>query len=95
VGAAVYRRLKATGREVFAVNPNLPTFEGQPCWPDLRSIPGGVDGVVIATRPEITEAVVRNAVAAGVRRVWMHASGAGGSSVSQAGVALCRNAASL
>ena len=90
VGAAVYRRLKAAGHDVFAVNPNLTTFEGEPCWPDLQSIPGGVDGVVIATRPEVAEAIVRDALAAGVRRVWMHASGARGSSVSPAGVDLCR-----
>ena len=84
------RRLKAAGHDVFAVNPNLTTFEGEPCWPDLQSIPGGVDGVVIATRPEVAEAIVRDALAAGVRRVWMHASGARGSSVSPAGVDLCR-----
>lgn len=93
VGAAVYRRLKAAGHEVFAVNPNLETFEGAPCWPDLPAIPGGVDGVVIATRPEAAEAIVRDAIAAGVARVWMHASGAPGakgSSVSPAAVALGR-----
>ena len=90
VGAAIFRRLKGAGHAVFAVNPNLASFEGEPCWPSLAAIPGGVDGVVIATRPEITEAIVRDAIAAGVRRVWMHASGPKGSSVSAAAVALCQ-----
>lgn len=90
VGAAIYRRLKGAGHTVFAVNPNLATFEGEACWPDLAAIPGGVDGVVIATRPEVTEAIVRDAIAAGVRRVWMHASGPKGSSISPSAVAQCQ-----
>ena len=78
----VYRRLKSTGHDVFAVNPNLESFEGDICYPDLQSIPGGVDGVVIVTRPDVTERIVRDCDAAHVPRVWMHESLAKGSSVS-------------
>ncbi len=90
VGNLIYGRLKKTGHEVFAVNPKLPSFEGDRCYPDVRSIPGGVDGVVIITRPEITERIVRDCGVAGVRRVWMHHSGGKGSSVSPEAVAYCR-----
>jgi uncharacterized protein len=90
VGNLVYRRLKSTGHDVFPVNPNMQTFEGDRCYPDLRSIPGGVDGVVIITRPETTERIVRDCNDAGVRRVWMHSSTAKGSSVSSAAVEYCR-----
>jgi uncharacterized protein len=86
----IYRRLKSTGHEVFAVNPNLQTFDGDRCYPDLQSIAGGVGGVVIVTRPEITERIVRDCTAAGVSRVWIHASLANGSSVSQDAVEHCR-----
>ena len=48
----VYKRLRERGYEVFAVNPNADEVEGDRCYHDLRSIPGGVDGVVIGTRPE-------------------------------------------
>jgi uncharacterized protein len=88
-GNLIYRRLKATGHEVFAVNPNMQTFEGDRCYPDVRSIPGGVDGVVVVTRPEITERVVHDCNDAGVRRVWMHESPAKGTSVSPAAVEYC------
>jgi predicted CoA-binding protein len=54
VGNLIYDRLKKTGHDVFAVNPNMASFEGDRCFPDLQSIPGGVDGVVIITRPETT-----------------------------------------
>jgi predicted CoA-binding protein len=86
----IYRRLKETGHEVLAVNPNLQSFDGDRCYPDLRSIPGGVDGVVIVTRPQITEQIVHDCSDAGVRRVWMHQSMAKGSSVSPVAVEYCR-----
>ena len=85
----IYRRLKSTGHDVFAVNPHMQSFEGDRCYPDMQSIPGGVDGVVIITRPEITDHIVRDCHEAGVHRVWMHLSLAKGSSVSSAAVEYC------
>ena len=93
VGGRVLENLLSGGYAggLFAVNPHLQTFEGDRCYPDLRSIPGGVDGVVIVTRPEITERVVHDCRDAGVRRVWMHQSmGKKASSVSPAAVEYCR-----
>jgi predicted CoA-binding protein len=79
----VYRRLRERGYEVFAVNPNADEVEGDPAFHDLRSIPGGVDAVVIATRPEIAESTMRDCAALGIKRVWMHR-GPGAGSVSEA-----------
>jgi predicted CoA-binding protein len=90
VGNLIYRRLKNSGHDVFAVNPNMQTFEGDRCYPDLKSIPGGVDGVVIITRPETTKKIVHDCSDAGVRRVWMHQSSAKGSSVSPEAVQYCK-----
>ena len=90
VGNLIYHRLKSTGHDVFAVNPHMETFEGDRCYPDLQSIPGGVDGVVIITRPEVTEQIVHEADQAGVRRVWMHQSIGKGTSVSPDAVEYCR-----
>lgn len=90
VGNLIYHRLKTTGHDVFAVNPHMVTFEGDRCYPDVQSIPGGVDGVVIITQPATTERIVRDCLTAGVRRVWMHQSRPSSSSVSSAAVAFCR-----
>ena len=79
----VYRRLRDRGYEVFAVNPNAQEVEGDRCYRDLASIPGGVDAVVIGTRPEIAEDTVRDCVDLGIRQVWMHG-GPGAGSVSAA-----------
>ncbi len=89
-GNLIYRRLKSSGHDVFPVNPNMHSFEGEHCYPDLQSIPGGVDGVVIITRPELTDQIVRDCRAAGVRRVWIHQSLAKGSSVSPEAVEYCQ-----
>jgi predicted CoA-binding protein len=75
----VYQRLKERGYEVFAVNPNATTVEGDPTYPDLASIPGGVEAVVIGTRPEHADATVRECVDLGITEVWMHRSVGGGS----------------
>ena len=68
----VYQRLKQRGYEVFAVNPNADQVEGDACFHDLTSIPGGVDAVVIATRPETADSTIRECAELGIRHVWMH-----------------------
>lgn len=89
-GNLIYRRLKASGHTVFPMNPHMQAFEGDRCYPDLRSIPGGADGVVIVTRPEVTQQIVHECPDAGVRRVWMHQSLGKGTSVSPEAVAYCQ-----
>lgn len=89
-GNMIYQKLKSAGYVVSAILPGADSFDGDPCYPDLGSIAGGVDGVVIATRPELTKALVQQAVAAGIPRVWMHDSlFHGGTSVSPEAVDLC------
>ena len=80
---AVYRRLRERGYQVFAVNPNAHQVEGDPSYHDLGSIPGGVDAVVIATRPEIAIDTMRQCADLGIKHVWMHR-GPGAGSVSAA-----------
>src|SRR5918993_5865806 len=77
----VYKRLRERGFDVFAVNPNADALEGDPSYHDLRSIPGGVDAVVIGTRPEIAGDTMRECAKLGIKHVWMHR-GPGAGSVS-------------
>ena len=79
----VYQRLRERGYQVFAVNPNADQVEGgDPCFHDLRSIPGGVDWVVIGTNPGRADAIMRQCADLGIKRVWMHR-GPGAGSVSR------------
>lgn len=86
---AVYKRLRDRGYQVFAVNPNADEVEGDPCFHDLKSIPDGVEAVVIGTRPETAEATMSECVELGIRHVWMHR-GPGPGSVSKTAAALGR-----
>ena len=75
----VFKRLRDRGYEVFAVNPNADEVEGAPSYHDLKSIPGGVDAVVIATAPHHAESTMRECAELGITHVWMHRSYGAGS----------------
>jgi uncharacterized protein len=68
----VYKRLRDRGYQVFAINPNTDEVEGDRCYHDLKSVPGGVDAVVIGTRPETAETTMRECADLGIGYVWMH-----------------------
>lgn len=79
----VYQRLRQRGYDVFAVNPHTSDVEGDRCYRSLSSIPGGVDAVVIGTRPETAEDTMHECADLGIKFVWMHR-GPGTGSVSEA-----------
>jgi predicted CoA-binding protein len=85
----IFRRLRDAGYDVFAVNPNAIDVEGVHSFNTVRSIPDGVDGVVIVTTPEVALDIVADCVKAGVPRVWLHRGMGPGSSSARA-VSLCR-----
>ncbi len=94
---ANYRRFKSAGYQVYAVNPRLTSFDGAPCYPDLRALPEKPDGVFILANPKVTDEIVRQCVDLGIKRVWMHCMmgtkpglAAGSTSVSQQAVDQCR-----
>ena len=84
----VFRKLRDAGYEVFPVNPNTNEVEGVACFPDLASVPGELDGVVVATHPDASIEVVRQAATRKVSRLWFHRS-FGPGSVSDAAVREC------
>jgi predicted CoA-binding protein len=68
----IYTRLKERGYEVFPVNPNADTVLGDTCYRSLKDIPGGVDGVIIATNQKVSLAVAQDCKALGISKVWFH-----------------------
>jgi predicted CoA-binding protein len=71
---AVYRKLRDCGYQIVPVNPNATQVEGVPCYPDVGSVPGHLDGLVVATHPAASAQVARQALRRGVRRIWFHRS---------------------
>jgi predicted CoA-binding protein len=92
-----YKKFKATGYQVFAINPHLSKYDGDPCYPDLLSLPQKPDAVFILANPKVTEQIVRQCMELGINHVWMHCMmgtkpglATGISSVSPEAVRLCR-----
>lgn len=85
----VYKRLRERGYDVFAVNPNAETVEGDPAYHDLHAIPGGVEAVVIGTRSERAGEAMQECAELGIKHVWMHR-GPGTGSVSATATAFGR-----
>lgn len=92
-----YEKFIDNGYQVFPVNPRIQTFEGAPCYPDLRSIPTTPDAVFILASPKVTEEIVQQCVDLGIKYVWMHCMlgtrpgmAASMTSVSQDAVQICQ-----
>jgi hypothetical protein len=93
----VYNKFKDAGYKVFAVNPRIATFDGDPCYPDLKSIPETPDAVFVLTNPSVTDQITAQCVDLGIKHVWMHCMmgtkpglAQSMTSVSQDAVALCK-----
>ena len=67
-----YTKFKENGYQVFAVNPRISTFNGDTCYPDLKSLPEKPDAVFLLTNPKVTDQVIQQCVEIGVKHVWMH-----------------------
>ncbi len=86
---AIWKKLRDSGFEVFPLNPNASNIDGEKCYPDLASVPGPIDGVVVATHPRVAIDIVRQCSAKGVRNIWFHRS-FGTGSVSPEAVRECQ-----
>ena len=71
---AILRKLRGAGFEAIPINPRADQLEGTTCYPDLASVPGRLDGVVIATHPDVSRSIVDQCAEAGVPRAWFHRS---------------------
>lgn len=70
-GYVVFEDMKKKGFDVVPINPNADKILDCTCYPDLKSIPEKVDGIIIVTPPEVTEKVVKEALEAGIENIWI------------------------
>ena len=70
-GNTIYRELKQKGYQVFPINPNINTYEGDACYPNLISVPEKMDAVIVNVPPAQTEKVVREVKQVGINKVWL------------------------
>ena len=69
-GNQIYRNLRSKGYEVYAVNPKVMEVEGDPCHPDLGSLPVQVDVVNLVVPPTVGRRVIEECLKIGIERVW-------------------------
>ena len=74
--------------EAIPVNPNAKEIDGQPCFARVTDIKPGVEGVLIMTPKRLTDDIVRDCAAAGVKHVWMFGGAAPGAATKSA-MAFC------
>ncbi len=85
----VFRELLQRQYDVVPVNPAATSIEDRTCYALLQEIQPPVEAALILTPPEVTEDVVHECVAAGVKSIWLHrAVGAG--AVSQNALSYCK-----
>ncbi len=70
-GRMVYSDLKKKGYQLFPINPQAETIEGDPCYPNLDSLPQPVDGAIFVVPPVETETMVQEAASHNIPRIWM------------------------
>lgn len=93
----IFKKLRDSNHNVFPVNPGTDSFEGVKCYPDIKSIAQKIDGVVIVTKPSVTEQIVKDCIESGVKRVWIHnmfgvkGSKSSTTSLSETAVRLCND----
>jgi uncharacterized protein len=86
---AVFRELLRRGYDVVPVNPALAEVEGRRCFARVQEIVPPIEGALLMTPPSRSAAVVRDCVAAGIRRIWLHRGGGQGAASPEA-IDLCR-----
>jgi predicted CoA-binding protein len=67
-----YAQAKKHGKKVFAVDPSVDQIDGDKTYPNLRSLPGKVHGVILEVPREETLELVKQAANAGIKNIWIH-----------------------
>ncbi len=70
----IYKKLRESGYRVYPVNPNADIIEGDKCYKNISFLPVIMDGVIIATHPEVTPKIMRECAENNIRQVWIHRS---------------------
>jgi predicted CoA-binding protein len=84
----LFRELHSRGYNAIPVNPAAQEIEGVRCFARLQEIQPAVENVLLMTSPAVTNVVVQDCAAAGVKRVWMYRAVSKGA-VSPEAVAYC------
>jgi predicted CoA-binding protein len=87
--ASLFSELQRRGYDVVPVNPKASEVMGRPCFARVQDIQPPVDGALLMTTAEVTDALISDCAAAGIRCVWMYRAGGKGA-VSDKAIKFCQ-----
>jgi uncharacterized protein len=70
-GNIIYKRLKSEGYTVYPVNPMYEEVEGDPCYPDLESLPQKPEVLDMVVSPKRGKAFIEEAANLGIKNIWL------------------------
>jgi predicted CoA-binding protein len=85
---SLFRELQRRGYDVVPVNPESTEVDSLRCYSHIGEIQPPVEAALLMTSPAVTEKIVLECEAAGIRHVWMYRAGGTGA-VNAAAVTFC------
>lgn len=70
-GNIVFKALVRSGRQTYPINPTADQVEGYQAYASIDAIPIVPESISIVTPPAVTRQIVSDAIAAGVKNLWM------------------------
>lgn len=74
-GNSIYAEMKGRGYQMVMIHPEATEINGEPCYPSLAAVQGKIDGVLICVQPQRSAQALRDAVAAGIKKIWVQQGG--------------------
>ncbi|MDP2335406.1 MAG: CoA-binding protein [Bacteroidota bacterium] len=65
------KELKTKGYEIYPIHPEVQEIDGFTCYPDLKSLAGKVDGVLISVPSEKVPPVLEVAAEMELKNIWL------------------------
>ncbi|MEO1524320.1 MAG: CoA-binding protein [Planctomycetota bacterium] len=70
-GYKVFNALVASGRSAYPLNPKAAEVDGHQAFALIRDLPQVPEALSIVTPPEVTRSIVKDAIDAGIKHLWM------------------------
>ena len=70
-GYAAFKELKEKGMKIIPVNPVADEIMGEKSYRNVSTLPEDVRGIIVMTKKDQTASVVKEAVAKGIKEIWI------------------------
>ena len=70
-GYTAYKELKEKGMKIIPVNPETDEIMGEKTYRTVSTLPPEVRGIIVMTKKDKTASVVKEAVAKGIKEIWI------------------------